>query len=323
LTSQVTWASSNAAAVTISNAAGSNGLATSSGQGTSTISATSGGVSANTLLTVRAPSHVYIADLANVYVCSINMADGSLAGCAVTGSGFLAPVGIAFAGGRAYVSNYYVVSGPSVSVCNVAPDGTLTGCALTTANVSEPQESAVNADTLYVYSGYNNGVAYCTILADGSLSGCGASATGFNSSGMVIGFGNIYFTDNSGFVDKCPLNTDGSVGSCAITGNGLTGSTGLAMTGNLLYVTSALFAASSVNVCPVNPGGTLGNCAASALPTTANPIDVLVVGNHAYVADDNAGIDLCAVSPVDGSLSNCTVSNGGASYLDPWQIAIY
>ena len=52
LTTQVTWASSNAAVATVSDAAGSNGLATAAGAGSTTVSATSGGVTGDTTLTV-------------------------------------------------------------------------------------------------------------------------------------------------------------------------------------------------------------------------------------------------------------------------------
>jgi hypothetical protein len=52
LTTTVTWSSSNTAVATISNAAGSNGLATSTAAGTTTITATSGGISKSTTLTI-------------------------------------------------------------------------------------------------------------------------------------------------------------------------------------------------------------------------------------------------------------------------------
>ncbi len=54
LTAAVTWNTSNAAVATISNAAGSNGLATSVAAGTATITATTGGVSGTASLTVTA-----------------------------------------------------------------------------------------------------------------------------------------------------------------------------------------------------------------------------------------------------------------------------
>ena len=54
LTSQVTWASADASVATVSNIAGSRGLATALAAGTSTISATLGTVTGSTLLTVTA-----------------------------------------------------------------------------------------------------------------------------------------------------------------------------------------------------------------------------------------------------------------------------
>jgi hypothetical protein len=61
LTATVTWSSSNTGIATVSNAAGSNGLATSVATGTTTISATSGSESGSTTLTVTAATLVSIA----------------------------------------------------------------------------------------------------------------------------------------------------------------------------------------------------------------------------------------------------------------------
>jgi hypothetical protein len=325
LTTQVTWASSNTGAATISNAAGSNGLATSSGLGTTTISAMSGNMSASTLLTVRQPPHLYLADGANIYLCSINTTDGSLTSCTATGNGFQVPFGIAFTGsGQAYVSNAAVFTGPSLSVCNVAAGGSLTSCSIqAAANVSQPLQLAVSGSTLYAIDGGVPGVTYCTILSDGSLSNCNLTATDFNSLGIAVGSGNIYLSNNSGWVNRCVIDTSGSLSSCASSGNGLAYSSGLSLTGNRVYVADGNPASPSVNVCPINADGTLGTCTASALPAMANPIAVLTVGDHAYVSDQTAGIYECAVSPADGSLSNCTVSNGGASFYRVSQMAIY
>jgi uncharacterized protein YjdB len=52
LTTQVTWASSDEAVATVSNADGSNGLATTAATGNTTVSATSGDVSGSATLTV-------------------------------------------------------------------------------------------------------------------------------------------------------------------------------------------------------------------------------------------------------------------------------
>jgi trimeric autotransporter adhesin len=328
LTTQVTWASSNTAVATISNAAGSNGLATSAGAGTTTISATSGGaLSASTVLTVRQPPHLYIADDANVYLCSLNLTDGTFTGCTATGSGFQDPFGIVFTGSQAYVSNSQVATGPSVSVCNVATDGTLTACALTAANASVPTQLAVSGNTLYVADNGVAGVTYCTILSDGTLSNCGLTGTDFNSFGIATGAsGNIYVTNNSGTVGVCVVGTSGAFSSCTETGIGYVASNGVALVGNLAYVTSAIPSAPGVvDVCPINVDGTFGTCTASALPAGATPFIVSVVGSHAYVSDAVTGmITLCTVSSVDGSLSNCAVYGGsGVSFWRPSQIAAF
>ncbi len=60
LTTTATWSSSNTAVATISNAAGTQGLATSLTQGTSTITATSGTISGSATLTVTAGSPVLV-----------------------------------------------------------------------------------------------------------------------------------------------------------------------------------------------------------------------------------------------------------------------
>jgi hypothetical protein len=60
VTKQVTWGSSNTAAASISNAAGSNGLASALGVGSATISATLGTVSGTTTLGVTAATLVSI-----------------------------------------------------------------------------------------------------------------------------------------------------------------------------------------------------------------------------------------------------------------------
>jgi hypothetical protein len=72
LTTQVTWASSNDAVATVSNAAGSNGLATTTGLGNATVSATSGSVTGDAALTVTAATLVSI----DVSPASASVANG-------------------------------------------------------------------------------------------------------------------------------------------------------------------------------------------------------------------------------------------------------
>ena len=81
LTANATWTSSDPAVATISNAAGSQGLATAVAAGTTIISASFGGVSGNTLLTVTA------AQLLQITLTPINpvIADGTTVPFTATG----------------------------------------------------------------------------------------------------------------------------------------------------------------------------------------------------------------------------------------------
>ena len=82
LTLSVTWASSDLGVATVSNASPTIGTATSEAQGTTTISATLGLISGNTLLTVGAPNLVSIA----VTPVSTSIRNGTLAQFKATGS---------------------------------------------------------------------------------------------------------------------------------------------------------------------------------------------------------------------------------------------
>jgi uncharacterized protein YjdB len=82
LTTAVTWSSSDTAVATISNAAGSEGLATGADVGSSTITATSGAVSGSTTLTVTAATLVSI----DVTPASPGIAKGTTQQFTATGS---------------------------------------------------------------------------------------------------------------------------------------------------------------------------------------------------------------------------------------------
>ena len=82
LTAQVTWASSDDAVATVSNAAGSKGLATAAGLGIATVSATSGGVTGDTTLTVTDATLVSI----EVTPADPSIADGTTQQFTATGA---------------------------------------------------------------------------------------------------------------------------------------------------------------------------------------------------------------------------------------------
>jgi hypothetical protein len=88
LTLAVTWSSSNAGSATISNAPGSNGLASTTALvGTSTISATSGIVAGSTLLTVSSvPAGCRATAVAGTFICLSNSKVSAYATSSICGA---------------------------------------------------------------------------------------------------------------------------------------------------------------------------------------------------------------------------------------------
>ncbi len=120
ITTNVIWSTSNASAAIVSNKAGSNGLASSSGQGTTTIGATMKTIAASTTLTVTAlaaPSGV----------------------TALASSGQIALAWSSVSGATSYQVSRSAVSGGPYS-------------ALATTNATNYTDTGLAADTTYYYA---------------------------------------------------------------------------------------------------------------------------------------------------------------------------
>jgi hypothetical protein len=101
-------------------------------------------------------------------------------------------------------------------------------------------------------------------------------------------------------------------------GSGFLNLNGISLSGNYAYVANT--ANGTVSACTINASnGTLSGCAASSVGTM--PMDVVINGNQAYVDDTAGDIYLCAVGA--GTLSGCVISDGGATFSLPIQIAIH
>ena len=141
ITNIVHWTSSNVGAATISNAAGSHGLATAIAPGATIITA-SLDVMASTNLTVVSPSPPLFAYTtqqdSTVIKCAMN-ADGSFGACdTLSDPTFVTTFGIAFNRDHsiAYIVNR---DGNSVSQCSVSvADGSFVSCALVGSLFSSP-----------------------------------------------------------------------------------------------------------------------------------------------------------------------------------------
>jgi hypothetical protein len=273
----------------------------------------SGSVSLPYLASVH---HLYIADLTDVFYCTLN-GDGTLSGCAVTGSGIAEPQGIAVDGDRVYVADY---ANNTIFLCAIATDGSLANCASTGSNFNYPQNIAIQGGRLYVTNGLNTATpTICTIANDGTLTGCVATSGLSGTDGVAATSSYAYLSvPGSNAVYVCAVANDGTLSGCAATGSGFSNDTGVTLSGAYAYITDR--DNGLVDVCSVNANGTLSSCSGSAVSPV--PEYVLIAGSRAYVADHYDHIYLCSVG-TNGGLSGCAVSDGGGSFNVPLQLAMH
>ena len=143
ITTQVTWSSSDITVAQVSNAAGSNGLATSLTAGTSTITATMTGVSGTAALTVTAPT-----------LSSIMIAPTS-ASIEVGGTQAFTVTAVYQNGTTAAVAGTWTSSDATVASINAGGPGggrraTVTGVAAGTATITVTYQTLTDTATLTV-----------------------------------------------------------------------------------------------------------------------------------------------------------------------------
>jgi len=148
----------------------------------------------------------------------------------------------------------------------------------------------------------------------------GAAKTG----GVNIGYTavappHLYVTDFfADTVSYCPTNADGTLGSCASTGSGFARPTSITFFASRAYITND--ANNTISVCTVAANGALNSCVTAASLNEPQYVAINPTGTFAYVWD-NFGVNMCAVSATDGTLSACTqtgiVSGSGNSIRFP------
>jgi hypothetical protein len=138
LTNQAIWASSNSAVATISNAAGSQGLATAHANGSSTISATFGGVTGSTQLTVNTAS------LVSISMSPLNPTIGKGATEQFTATGTFSD------GSTQNVSSSVTWSSASTNVATISNTGLANGVSPGTATIRASLGAISTATTLTV-----------------------------------------------------------------------------------------------------------------------------------------------------------------------------
>lgn len=147
ITTNVTWTSSAATVAVISNNIGSQGMATSAGAGSTTISAAMGGVSASTTLTVGSPQ------LVSVSVTPVNPSISRGATVQFTATGNYSD------GSTANITSSVAWSSSSASVATVGAGGIATGASPGSTAVTATSGTIAGSTTLMVTAPVLTGVA--------------------------------------------------------------------------------------------------------------------------------------------------------------------
>ncbi len=305
LTAAATWNSSDTTIASISNAAGSSGLATGLGVGSTSISAAVGTVDSSTVtLTVTAdPEYVYATNQnGNTVSEYVIGAGGTLTSIGTVAAGS-EPNAVAIdpTGGFVYVANW---SGASLSQYAIGTGGMLTALG-TIASGNEPASVTVGPTGQYVYAANlaDNTVSQYTIGTGGVLTSLGTVAAGSSPISVTV--------DPTGQYAYVANENSSNVSEYAIGAGGALTSIGLAPTGNSpQYVTVdatdryayvANWSDNTVSEYTIGAGGTL--TAIGAIATGNCPETVAVDPSSRYVYVEN----WC-----DASVSEYTIGAGGA-----------
>jgi 6-phosphogluconolactonase (cycloisomerase 2 family) len=306
ITTLVTWNSATLATATISNAAGSNGLATGAAQGTTLITAALGAINSNAnpaTLTVAAFAYAVNIDKSNVANAN------NLSQFVVGTNGTLSPL-----------NPPTVATGPN------------------------PYSLTTDANSRFVYvANFNHGavgsVSQFAIGADGSLTplgtpiiaaGNGPNGIAANPAAPFVYVVNYYSFD----VYEYSIGAGGlltAMGTVPAAANGNAASIALNPAGTYAYVanyteTGALGSVSQYSVGTVTPG-VLVPLSPATVPTGSQPNDIVVdpSGRFVYVANSNTNASGNSISQytigTNGQLtpmSPPTVPTG----TEPWSITI-
>lgn len=325
VTSEVTWASSNTDAATLSEA----GLASSVAVGTSNITATLDTITSDAVSLEVKQMYAYISNFNNntVSICPVS-ADSSLGACtASTGTDtFSQPLSIAFVadGSWAYITNF---DNSTVSICPVESDGTFGACSTSTGSATfiGSDGAVINAANTHLYiTNYTFATtSICPInTTDGSIGDC-TTTTGdgtFDQPQCIGLHGDFaYIANLTDTVSICSVSSaDASLSDCTTsTGDGtfLTPE-GISFhpDGTFMYVGNQ--ETSLISICPLNADGSLGTCTTSSGNDTFDfSVFTLAAsftsGSNGYGYVPNSGNDTVSVCPVnaDGTLGTCTVAS--------------
>jgi len=288
LTASVTWASSDTTMASISNAAGSSGLATAAGVGVTSISAALGTVAAPaaTLTATAAPEYAYASNQSDNTVSQYRIgAGGALASMGTQATG-AEPNAIAIvpSGSYLYVANWIdsTLSEYSINAGSLAAIGTV-------ATGINPASITVDPTGSYVYVANlgSNSVSEYAIGAGGMLTTIGTMAAGSGPACITVDVtGHYVYTanQNSNDVSQYAIGTDGSLTSIGTVAAGrLPQSVAVDPTGRYAYV--ANYNDGTVSQYTLGTGGALTSIGSVAAGNSPESLAIDPTGHYVYAAN--------------------------------------
>ncbi|WP_115702700.1 beta strand repeat-containing protein [Legionella sainthelensi] len=334
VTTQAVWSSSNTAVASVSNADGSQGLATAVSPGTATMQADFGGAFGTTSFMVLAtrPTTAFVS-LLNTH---------TVEGCNVLATGYFdtpcisntatpnnaAGMALTADGTRIYIANSFPSN--DITQCMVSGE-TLGSCASAMVSIPSPfQPTAIalnHAQTkAYITSG--SIVYVCNIdSGTGNLSGCTNAGYNFSADSavtfdIVISNSDFYAyitTTGRSRIYKCTINTsNGTFTGCVHSdASGQTWGIAILNTDLGLYYTDKN--GGVISYCPLDSSGNIEGChaldALFDLSTFPQPVGVAIHGNNKliYVADENGYVAVCPIEE-DKTLGPCQLAEPQDSF---------
>jgi trimeric autotransporter adhesin len=305
LTASVTWASSDTAIASVSNAAGSNGLATAAGVGATSIGAALGTVAAPaaTLTATAAPEYAYASNQSDNTVSQYTISAGGLLtsiGTQATGAEPNA-IGVVPSGRYLYVANW---TDNTLSEYSIGSGGGLTAIGTVATGVN-PASIVVDPTSSYVYVANlgSNTVSEFAIGSGGALTTIGTIAAGSGPACIAIDpTGHYVYTanQNGNNVSEFAIGIGGTLTLAAtVTAGGFPQSVAIDPTGRYAYV--ANYNDGTVSEYTIGAGGTLTS------------IGVIVAGNSPEsLVIDPTGHYVYAANHGDGTVSEYQIGTGGA-----------
>jgi 6-phosphogluconolactonase (cycloisomerase 2 family) len=310
LTALVTWSVADPSIAAISNAAGSNGLATASAVGSTQVTASSSvGVSASVMLTVSSSS---------AYVYTVNQGDNTVSEYTIGSGGVPAPMlpistvstgntpsamTIDPSGHYAYVPNQ---NDNTVSEYVIGASGALTPTGSVSSG-SLPEGAVVDPTGryLYVVNYLDQTISQYSIGSGGALTSMGTVDTGGAPFSIAV--------DPTGRYVYVANSTDNSISQYKITSGGVLAPNGTVNTGSYpVYITvdptgrfvyTTDFLANAISQFSIGSGGALTAIGTGLVSAGGGPQAMMTdpAGQHAY-----------AVNLFDNTVSEFVIGSDGA-----------